>query len=159
METTRSGVKCIIKMLSLCVAALCAMPLSAQQLMLDGPDSPSREGYFTVSISTPGQPEMSLQNLRVETSLSKNFATVEQTFPALGDFKQLSLTGFSDGTYFLRARADNIAEPSAPIKVVVDHYPLWQALSLFGCGLVLFVLLVTVLLRAHSRTEAGEQHD
>lgn len=121
----------------------------AQSLSLSGPKETVREGYFTVSITVNGAVEP--KNLAVVSSTDKNFQKGVQRFPALGDFKQLSLTGFSDGTYYLRATADNIGQPSEIITVTVDHYPLWQALGLFLVGLLLFVTLVTVLLRSHRR--------
>lgn len=148
MKTARRGVDCIIKMLSLCLVALSASPLAAQQLELQGPDKVSKEGYFSVTVTGTGtkeQPPNDLQNLRLQLSKSSEFSQVLQEFPALGDFRQLSLSGFSNGEYFIRAIADNVGQPSDPIKVTVSHYPLWQALSLFVAGLLLFTVLLITL--------------
>lgn len=139
----------VITMLSLCVLLLSPQLTFAQSLSLSGPSETIKEGYFTVSVTVNGEVEP--KDLAVEASLDSDFRENVQRFPALGDFKRLSLTGFSDGTYYLRATASNIPAPSDVIKITVKHYPLWQALGLFIIGLMLFVTLVTVLLRSHWR--------
>lgn len=69
-----------------------------------------------------------------------------------GDFKQISLTGFADGSYWFRARgedADGNLWYSEPTRVEVKHYPLWQAFGLFASGALMFVVLSYYLLRSH----------
>ena len=157
LKTRQPGIaKCVVTLLSLCLLLLLPRLVSAQSLNLAGPDTTVREGYFTVSVVSDGN--NSLENLVIESATTPDFESMTR-FPALGDFKQLSLTGFSNGTYYLRARADNIGSPSNVIQVKVNHYPLWQALSLFFTGLLLFTLLVVVLLMRHRRVQRGIIHD
>ncbi|RUO81515.1 hypothetical protein CWI84_01795 [Idiomarina tyrosinivorans] len=117
--------------------------VQAQQLQLDVPTAPVNEGYFTVSVS--GMDNTS--GLFIEVANDPQFTQNYQKIPALGDFTQLSLSGFDDGTYYLRAMADG--QHSAVQTVTVEHYPLWQALSLFAAGAALFALLVVSLLLLH----------
>lgn len=151
--------KSLLPVLTFCWVFLSAPTTLAQSLQLEGPSSTVREGYFTVSVVAQEQREEPLTNLVIDVSAQADFSHVEQTFPALGDFRKLSLTGFSDGVYYLRARADNLAEPSNVIKVTVQHYPLWQALGLFFTGLIIFALLVVILLRSHRRVEKEVGND
>lgn len=158
LKTRRPGIaKCVVTLLSLCLLLLLPRLVSAQSLTLSGPEDTVREGYFTVSVSESNSEVV--KNLVIESSTSAGFDQAVTHFPALGDFKQLSLTGFSNGTYYLRARADNIEAPSNVIQVKVNHYPLWQALGLFFVGLLLFIVLVVVLLTFHRRVQRGATHD
>ena len=110
---------------------------------LSGPDAPSREGYFTLSITPAPQQQLVLQQ-----SQSATFDTIDAEFRWFGDFEQITLTGFTDGEYFFRLQpaADAAEAPSNVVKVTVNHYPRWQAYSLFFIGLALFIVLVASLL-------------
>lgn len=151
--------QCIIKLLSFCgllLLAHTAAAMSSPQLQLQGPNSTVKEGYFNVSVHLSGsQDQPALNNLRIQAASSADFKQVQE-FPALGEFKQWSLTGFSNGDYYLRAVADNLAKPSNTIQVSVQHYPLWQALSLFAIGFVVFATLVITLLRLHLKAQQQE---
>lgn len=149
----------LIKMLSLCSLVTLAPLSAAQSLQLKGPDSTVKEGYFTVSVSSTSDASQSISPLVIEASSSKDFKQNLQTFPALGDFKKLSLTGFSDGTYYLRARSEAVSEYSNVIQVRVQHYPLWQALSLFVIGFLIFTALVVIIIRFHQKSEAEPADD
>lgn len=158
LKARRRGIaECGVTLLSLCLLLLMPRLVYAQSLTLSGPDNTVREGYFTVSVNSSGSEP--LNNLVIESSQTADFNDSVVSFPALGDFKQLSLTGFSNGNYYLRARADNLATPSNVIRVEVSHYPLWQALGLFFIGLLLFTLLVVVLLTLHRRTQRSVTDD
>ena len=145
--------KRILFVLTFCSVPLVTAHADAQPLVLEGPSATVREGYFTVSASWQNDQQQPLSGLVIEVSTQRNFTEVEQRFPALGNFTQLSLTGFSDGVYYLRARSDASEEPSNIINVKVQHYPLWQALGLFSSGLVIFLLLAVTLVRSHYRVE------
>ncbi|RUO77816.1 hypothetical protein CWI81_04870 [Idiomarina seosinensis] len=149
----------MIKMLSLCFLLTLAAPSAAQSLQLNGPDSTVREGYFTVNVSSTTDASEPIASLVIEASSSKDFKQNLQTFPALGDFKKLSLTGFSDGTYYLRARSEDVSEYSNVIQVRVQHYPLWQALGLFVVGFLIFTALVVTIIRFHQKSEAEPADD
>ena len=127
---------------------------AAQSFTLEGPER-SREGYFQLQVNGLDDDQAFI----IELASAEDFSSIDATFSPLGSFRQLSLSGFDDGTYYFRARLDNNGEPGSAVhsnvlQVQVEHYPLWQALGLFGLGAVLFIALVTTLLRLHwhSRT-------
>lgn len=159
MEKALIGAKLLSCLLSLSFFMVLANPASARQLQLIGPQKTIKEGYFTVTVEASAN--SNLQGLLIEAAQDPSFNRQVQTFPALGDFKQLSLTGFGNGTYFLRAISKSAEQPSNVIKVTVSHYPLWQALGLFSTGLLIFIVLIFIIIRAHRqeqyRLAAGRQ--
>ncbi|MGM0480515.1 MAG: hypothetical protein ACQEQZ_01145 [Pseudomonadota bacterium] len=129
---------------------LLAEDACARQLQLSGPQQTVKEGYFTVTVTVRGGNGSSASpGLIIEAAQDPKFSENVRRFPALNDFQQLSLSGFSNGTYFLRATAEPVEQPSNVIKVTVQHYPLWQALGLFTVGLLMFVALVVTIIRSH----------
>lgn len=125
-----------------------AYPSSAPQAFpeLSAP-SQSREGYFVLSLSQqPSEP------LWLEYSTQANFSQVSRTYPWFGDFERMTLSGFADGEHYFRVRNKSAAAISNVVQVRVDHYPLWQALSLFFIGLVMFLLLAVLIWRNHQRS-------
>ncbi|MEX1220577.1 MAG: hypothetical protein WEA82_00520 [Idiomarina sp.] len=99
------------------------------------------------------------QQLEIEQSTDEAFTQVQSRFPFLGTFRQISLSGFNDGNYWFRARGlsnDGTEFTTAPIAVTVQHYPLWQALTLFGVGAVMFLFVAGYILLA-ARC-GGRQH-
>ena len=152
--------KCVVTLLVFCAVLLMPSVAIAQSIKLQGPDNLVREGYFTVAVTIEREDAVDkLSNLLIEASPNPQFNRDVRQFPALGDFRQLSLSGFSDGTYYLRARANNISRPSNTITINVQHYPLWQALGLFFTGLIIFTLLVVVLISAHRNSDNEVQND
>lgn len=110
----------------------------------------SREGYFVVAIDQAPQGQLLVQQSRQE-----DFSSIEAEFAWFGDFTEMTLTGFSDGVYYFRLKpsaqvASNVAQ------ITVEHYPSWQAYSLFFIGLVLFTLLVVCIITLHLRTRRQE---
>jgi len=137
-------------LLVLCFLSVLPTTTLASPLKLSGPDSVVKEGYFTVSVSTTAAAE--LNRVTIEVASDSEFSENTKQFPALGDFKDISLTGFSNGSYYLRARAEDAKNQtylSNTIEITVKHYPLWQALTLFFIGLVIFITLVATLLLLH----------
>lgn len=147
---------------------------AAELFKLQGPER-SREGYFQLEVDGLDDD----QAFVIELSTSEDFSSIDATFSPLGSFRQLSLSGFDDGTYYFRARLgsngevdkrvetehDELADESSEqgeedtysnvVRVDVEHYPLWQALGLFALGALLFIALITVLLRLHWRSRSG----
>ncbi|MDV6314872.1 hypothetical protein [Idiomarina sp. HP20-50] len=149
-------------LLALCLLSMLPTMTLADSLTLSGPGSVVKEGYFTVSVRAADEAE--LNRLTIEVASNSEFTQSTRQFPTLGDFKDISLTGFSNGSYYLRARAQNANGQSLisnTIKVTVKHYPLWQALTLFFIGLVIFVTLVATLLLLHRQWvhSRKEHHD
>lgn len=133
---------------------------SAHQLTIEGPTSVIKEGYFNVSVSAKSE-QQKLDKLTIEVATDANFTENQKQFPALGDFSTISLTGFSNGSYHLRARAETESGESLVsnvIQVTVKHYPLWQALTLFFIGLIIFVAVVTTLLLLHRKWTHSRHH-
>lgn len=149
-------------LLALCFLYVLPVASHASSLTLSGPETVVKEGYFSVSLS--GSTVSELTRITIEVARDSDFSGTIQEFPALGNFNSVSLTGFEDGTYYLRARARSNNETthlSNTIQVRIQHYPLWQALTLFFIGLVLFVTLTAVLLLLHRRWTQAQQdnHD
>ncbi|RUO33213.1 hypothetical protein CWE14_08295 [Aliidiomarina soli] len=125
-------------------------------LTLQGPDK-VREGYFQLRVDGVAEED----SFVIELASSEQFATVENTFSPLGAFRQLSLSGFDDGRYYFRAVHSGTGEYSNIHQLDVVHYPLWQALSLFTLGALLFIsLLVTMLIltRRSARNHKEPSH-
>ncbi|RUO60914.1 hypothetical protein [Pseudidiomarina marina] len=120
----------------------------------------SREGYFVLSLS-----KSPTQDLIVEYSTDEEFREINRTYAWFGDFQDMTLTGFSDGTHYFRLKVSS-SEPaenthqetqlSNVVQVQVDHYALEQALTLFSLGGVLFAILVVIILYQHQRSRAHE---
>lgn len=110
----------------------------------------SREGYFVVSIDQAPQAQMVLQQ-----SSEADFATVDAEFVWFGDFTEMTLTGFSDGDYYFRLKP-TLGVSSNTVALEVEHYPSWQAYSLFFTGLALFILLLFSIVTLHLRTRGQE---
>lgn len=129
---------------------LLSAPVVAQtdELELSGPSATVREGYFTLSVETAR--DDSTASLVVERSNTENFSSVTHQYPFLGSSTSMTLSGFADGEYWFRVSASESAgTPSSPaIRVQVQHYPLWQALSLFAIGAALFLVVLVYILRA-----------
>lgn len=126
---------------------------AAEGVSLTGPQH-SREGYFQLQVSNLPTG----QRFIIEQSANEQFSHIDATYSPVGSFQQLSLSGFDNGSYFFRARIlqNEVSQPidSAAIysnthQISIQHYSLWQALGLFALGAVLFIILITVLLRLH----------
>lgn len=107
---------------------------------------PVQEGYFTLSWSPVDQP--------VEYVLSDSDKNVVYRCVLPEAF----VSGLADGTYAysikaIDANGDVVAESMQPAQVTVEHWPLWYALALFACGLVVFLSVVVVIVQGslHSR--------
>ena len=138
----------------LLLITLLARPTSAyakpETFELSAP-SQSREGYFVLSLSrSPQQP------LWLDYSAQADFSKITRSYPWFGDFTQITLSGFANGEHYFRVRNQQHAVVSNVISVKVDHYPLWQALSLFVAGLLLFILIAGVIVFYHQRSRADE---
>ncbi|MCK7458320.1 hypothetical protein [Idiomarina aminovorans] len=146
-------------LLALCLFFMLPTTTLASSLTLSGPESVIKEGYFTVSVHANDINE--LNRITIEVASDSDFTERTRQFPALGDFKDISLTGFSNGKYYVRARAEDAnrqAYVSNTVKITVKHYPLWQALTLFFIGLVIFITLVATLLLLHRQWLHSKQH-
>ncbi|RTE86933.1 MULTISPECIES: hypothetical protein [Gammaproteobacteria] len=126
----------------------------ATSITLTGPSGTVSEGYFQLeyqleSVNSEGS---SVNTIVFERAASESFDVVEDRYPPLGSFSQVTLSGFSNGTYYFRARDTQSGETSNIVSVTVQHYPLSRALTLFGLGALIFIALVVFILHAHSRS-------
>lgn len=100
----------------------------------------AREGYFVLRLD-----QAPTTALIVEQSQDPEFTEVDAEFAWFGDFQQMTLSGFADGHYYFRIKADGHVL-SNTVYLEVQHYPRWQAYSLFILGLLLFSCLVGCIL-------------
>ena len=61
-----------------------------------------------------------------------------------GSNRASTLTGLPNGDYRYRVKS-NTGASTEPLKVTITHHPLSQALSFFGAGAVVFLILLAVL--------------
>ncbi|MAD52728.1 MULTISPECIES: hypothetical protein [unclassified Idiomarina] len=125
-----------------------AMAQSEDTVVLSGPTEEVRAGYFVVELQ---QISPALRPLSLQVSDTNSFTNVLQTVPIMGDFNQVTLTGFESGDYYIRAVHQQRVVSQAAIKVTVEHYPIWQALTLFVLGALLFLLLLLTLIMGHKK--------
>jgi len=113
----------------------------------------SKEGYFVLRSNTaPAATTWQLERWSAApTATQLNNQQPLALYPWPANTQQLTLSGFANGTYYFRLRASN-NNYSNVVKVQVDHYPLWQALSLFSLGLGLFVIVVVVIAKGAYRS-------
>ncbi|MCC5856234.1 MAG: hypothetical protein JJU10_11250 [Idiomarina sp.] len=125
---------------------------SEPELTLSGPSGTISEGYFRLQFTGADR----TRDVVIEQGGDDSFETIRAEFSPMGDFDQIALSGFPDGTFYFRAReGDNFSET---VTVTVQHYPLWQALGLFAAGAILFFLLAWTLIRAHRNRNKEASH-
>lgn len=152
----------IIRILTIIISVLpvffSAAEAQTKELALEGPSAVVKEGYFTLYLTGTSR-EQNFQKLEIEQSTDQGFTQVQGRFPFLGSFKQISLSGFNNGDYWFRARGEHSngeVFTTAPVAVTVNHYPLWQALTLFSIGAVMFLIVAGYILLAARRS--GSHH-
>ncbi|WP_113906300.1 hypothetical protein [Aliidiomarina celeris] len=171
---TKAGLRIVLLMCSslFCLYWTIGIPSFAHQseapaLTLTGPSGAVSEGYFRLH----AEGDDTLHNAPAETQLlfeqsdSEDFASVIRRYPAMGEFNQVALSGFSDGRYYFRAavfqatNAERVAVSNV-VTVHVQHHSLNRALTLFAIGAGIFILLVLTILRYHLQTKReGTEHD
>ncbi len=133
----------------LCILTSCSIAAQEQTTVrLSGPQTEVRAGYFVIEFE---QVPAALRPLYLQVSTSNSFDTIVQTVPVMGDFEQVTLTGFESGHYFIRATHEDTVVSETAINVTVSHYPVWQALTLFCIGALLFLLLLITLISGHKK--------
>lgn len=124
--------------------------LCATETSLASDTTLSTEGYFVLSWTLDSRDPA--QEFELQQSATTGFSqALAFSIPPAGD---LTLTGFSDGSYFFRA--GHTGNWSDTIEIVVQHHALGRAMAFFMLGLVLFVILVVVILRGY-RLQGGQQ--
>ncbi|EKE82946.1 hypothetical protein [Idiomarina xiamenensis] len=152
-----------VLLLSLPLQALSQRTDANNELTLSGPGVVSKEGYFTLQVGVPVSVGQAAQPLQIAMSEHADMSAVSATYRPLGDFQQLTLSGFADGSYYFQARLDDAgndaAEPllSDIVRVDVKHYSHAQAYGLFIAGALLFSILVILVLCLH-RTRNTDNH-
>jgi len=101
------------------------------------------EGYVTLNWDDFEGDEVSV-NLQVATDQS--FQTLVRDLKLRGQ-KQVHLSGFTDGSYFVRLVDDERQLLTNEVSFQVKHRDLQMAWLLFAVGLVLFVLLLFSIIR------------
>ncbi|OIN01923.1 hypothetical protein BFR57_07675 [Idiomarina sp. MD25a] len=139
--------KALFALLSILISCS-AMAQSEDTVVLSGPTEEVRAGYFVVELQ---QVSPALRPLTLQVSHTKSFSSVLQTVPVMGDFNQVTLTGFESGHYYIRAVHQQRVVSQTAIEVTVEHYPIWQAVTLFALGALLFLLLLLTLIMGHKK--------
>ncbi|RUO25967.1 hypothetical protein CWE09_04365 [Aliidiomarina minuta] len=118
---------------------------SAQEsdIQLSGPSGAVAEGYFRLTLQ--GLPDS--ERFTIEMAEDDQFSAIIAEYQPMGMFRELSLSGFDNGIYYFRAQSGD--QTSNTVSVEVRHYPLWQALSLFVVGAILFFLLIMTIIKYH----------
>lgn len=142
---TQAGTWKVLLMCSLLfyAATFNAVVSAASELQLEGPVEPVAEGYFKLHINEPLHPP----DVVIEQSNSPSFQSITARYSPMGDFQQVSLSGFASGDYYFRARSQDML--SNTVHVVVAHHSLQQAFTLFFIGAVLFTVLTLCILGYH----------
>ena len=146
---TQAGTWKVLLMCSLLfyAASQAVAASEASELRLEGPLEPVAEGYFKLYIHEPQQPP----DVVIEQSNTPSFHSITARFAPMGDFQQVSLSGFASGDYYFRARSQD--KVSNTVHVVVSHYSLQHAFTLFFIGAGLFAVLVLCILRYHRKQQ------
>ncbi|CUS49324.1 MAG: hypothetical protein HLUCCO02_04740 [Idiomarinaceae bacterium HL-53] len=153
MVTTGLGkVLYCLGIFALSVASLGISIGNATEITLNGPSGKVSEGYFQLQFETTQFETETPGNVVIERAETQSFDSVVAHYAPMGDFQQLTLSGFSNGTYYFRARHAESNTVSNVVKVEVQHYSLVQAFTLFIFGGFIFALLVWVILRAHRQS-------
>ncbi|RUO44403.1 hypothetical protein CWE15_04305 [Aliidiomarina taiwanensis] len=154
---TQAGTWKVLLMCSLLFyAATCSgVASAASELKLEGPLEPVAEGYFQLHINEPQHPP----DVVIEQSSTPSFQSITARYSPMGDFQQISLSGFASGDYYFRARSQEML--SNTVHVVVAHHSLQQAFTLFFIGAALFAVLVLCILRYHrlQQKQVTTHHD
>ncbi len=144
--------KALFALLSILISCS-AVAQSEDAVVLSGPVEKVRAGYFVVELDHVSP---TLRPLSLQVSQSKSFASLLQTVPIMGNFNQVTLTGFESGHYYIRAVHQQRVVSQTAIEVTVEHYPIWQALTLFVLGALLFLLLLLTLIMGHKKAVAND---
>ncbi len=101
-------------------------------------DAPLKEGYVTLSWNA--------------IASAAEYHVQGDAAPPIyrGPFPQAFVSGLADGHYEFHVHAFDaqgglIASSQQPARVVVQHWSLTLAMSLFACGLIVFLAIVTVI--------------
>lgn len=75
----------------------------------------------------------------------QTFSEVTHTIPIHSTKRKVSLTGFSDGEYYVRLFDGNNEPVSNTLKVTVKHHSMDRVWIIFTSGAVLFILLIAYM--------------
>ena len=120
--------------------------LCAADITLEFDTSLSSEGYFVLNWTTAPD---AVAPVVIQQSLDAGFgAPVNIDVPANG---AITLTGFDNGTYYIRAQQAGAAD-SDTVVVEVAHHSLSRAFGFFLTGLILFQILTVTIIRGNRMT-------
>lgn len=106
-------------------------------------------GYYQLTWQDPDGAAYELQEARDSTF------TRPQLIYTGGDLATV-ITGRADGEYFYRVRALDASQPpgawSSPVKVTVQHHALGPAFGFFGVGALVFIAILTAILRGNAQS-------
>lgn len=122
-------------------SAICASPKISSDSKL------STAGYFQLSWQ-----DDSAHSFQLQQATRADFREAVTLYQ--GSDQATVISGLPDGDYFYRVANEN-HQLSKPIKVSVKHHSLSKALAFFGLGAVMFVIMVSLLIRGATRKETS----
>lgn len=103
----------------------------------------SNEGYFTLNWK---QLESFSPPYIIQTSKDIDFRKVIREISTTNP-NQVHLSGFEDGKYYIRLLNAQKNQITNSVELIVKHQNLSHAFILFFIGLLLFIILITLIIR------------
>ncbi|MCW8857208.1 MAG: hypothetical protein OQJ95_07590 [Kangiella sp.] len=138
------------------------------ELKLEPKEQSSNAGYFSVEWNTSStnqiDPEQVLIDSARKSPLYLQLATNESFSPQLQRLDvthqdKIHLTGYDDGTYFLRLLDEQQNVLSNVASVTVTHHPLARVWLVFGVGALMFVILIGYMISRAFRSKETSTED
>ncbi len=123
----------------------------SNQISLFPEQQTSSEGFFSLSWNTYISNDNSNQ-MTLEIAAAQDFSKQTHRIDvSLQD--KIHLTGFGEGVFYARLIDPDGNVVSSVARVDVKHHPLSRATALFFLGAVIFIGLVSYILRQNSKKE------
>ncbi len=129
------------------VFLLTTTPSCFAEISLASSTSLSTEGYFVLNWESDSALPLILRQAKSDSFIS----STETSLPNAGS---ITITGLENGNYYFQVSSD--AELSNTVLVQVIHHELNRAISFFGLGLVLFLVLISAIFIGERRSRVND---
>ncbi|ACV27464.1 hypothetical protein [Kangiella koreensis] len=132
------------------------------ELKLEPSEQDSNAGYFSVEWNSSNTNQIDPQRVLIDSAdkspLYLQLSTNESFSPQLQLLDvthqdKIHLTGYDDGTYFLRLLDEQQNVLSNVASVTVTHHPLARVWLVFGIGALMFVILIGYMISRAFRSK------
>lgn len=123
---------------------LLILPVPAMALSSDTEEASS--GYYTLSW------EARAAGVELQEADNPDFSNARTLYR--GHDTASLISGKTDGDWYYRLRAQDQAQWSEPVKVIVAHHDLNQAFGFLGLGLVVFLATLALIVHGAGRRES-----